>query len=291
MYEAFYGFQDKPFGLAPDPAYLFLSKKHRRALVMLQYGLINQVGFSVVTGEIGSGKTTLVRKLIHRTDTNTSVGLVSNTQCDSFEELLQWILLSFELEYRDKSKVDLYHTLTDFLVEQHKGRRRSVLIIDEAQNLTMESLEQLRMLSNVNADHYQLLQLVLVGQPELLEVLRRPELVQFAQRIGADYHLGPLDLHETGAYIVHRLRIAGGSTDTFAPETYEPIWRATRGVPRLINLISDMALVYGYAEQRKPIDAGLIKEVIRDKRGGISPIGSPDEPSGGGALRQANRNG
>ncbi len=272
MYEAFYGFREKPFTISPDPAFLFLSRKHRRALVMLEYGLANQVGFSVITGEIGSGKTTLVRTLLQRIDSDTRVGLVSNTQCESFEELLRWILLAFEREYRGLDKVELYHAFTDFLVEEYARQHPVVLIIDEAQHLGPRSLEQLRMLSNVNADKHQLVQLVLVGQPQLWSLLRDPELEQFAQRIGVDYHLLPLDAEETEHYIRHRLRVAGGDPELFLPDTVEPIWQKTGGVPRLINLLCDMALVYGYAEQRAAIDGSLIGEVIRDKEQGLSPI-------------------
>lgn len=289
MYESFYGLREKPFTISPDPSFLFLSRKHRRALVMLEYGLVNQIGFSVITGEIGSGKTTLVRRLLQRLDHGICVGLVSNTQCESFEELLRWIMLAFEREYRGMDKVELYHAFTDFLVEQFSRQQRVVLIIDEAQHLGPRSLEQLRMLSNVNADKHQLLQLVLVGQPELQRVLRQPELEQFAQRIGVDYHLNPLDLDETGQYIRHRLEVAGGNPELFSGDTYEPIYQKTRGIPRLINLLSDMALVYGFAEQRSSIDAALLREVIRDKEKGLSPIvrkeaGHPErtEPARGG---------
>lgn len=272
MYESFYGLREKPFSIAPDPAFLFMSRKHRRALVMLEYGLVNHIGFSVITGEIGSGKTTLLRKLLQRLDQSVSVGLVSNTQCDSFEELLRWIMLSFELEYNGLEKVALYHAFTDFLVREYSRNRRVVLIVDEAQHLGPAQLEQLRMLSNVNADKHQLLQLILVGQPELLALLRQPQLEQFAQRIGVDYHLQPLDPDETRLYVRHRLEVAGGSQELFGPGTYELIWSKTRGVPRLINLLCDMALVYAYAEQKPTVDNDLMRDVIRDKEQGLAPL-------------------
>jgi putative secretion ATPase (PEP-CTERM system associated) len=272
MYESFYGLREKPFSIAPDPAFLFMSRKHRRALVMLEYGLVNHIGFSVITGEIGSGKTTLLRKLLQRLDQSVSVGLVSNTQCDSFEELLRWIMLSFELEYHGLEKVALYHAFTDFLVREYSQNRRVVLIIDEAQHLGPAQLEQLRMLSNVNADKHQLLQLILVGQPELLALLRQPQLEQFAQRIGVDYHLHPLDPDETQLYIRHRLQVAGGSQELFGSGTYELIWSKSRGVPRLINLLCDMALVYAFAEQKKTVDNDLMRDVIRDKEQGLAPL-------------------
>lgn len=277
MYESFYGFQEKPFSIVPDPDFLFLSQKHRLALTMLEYGLLSQTSFTVITGEIGSGKTTLVRKLLQRINQDVTVGLIANTQFDTFEELFRWILFSFELEYRHKEKVELYHTFTDFLIKEYAENRRVALIIDEAQHLGPDMLEQLRMLSNVNADKYQLLQLILVGQPDLRDLLRRPELQQFAQRIAVDYHLESLDAEETGDYIRHRLCVAGGDPNLFASETYELIWRCTRGIPRLINVLCETALVYGFAEQEPHITKEMIKEVIRDKKTGLSLIDEKDE--------------
>lgn len=239
---------------------------------MLEYGLVNQAGFSVITGAIGSGKTTLVRKLLHQIEDDVTVGLVSNTQCSSFEELLRWILLSFELEYRVKDKVELYHTFTDFLINEYTANRRVVLIVDEAQHLSSESLEQLRMLSNINADKHQMLQLILVGQPDLRDLLRHPELEQFVQRIAIDYHLEPLDVEETKSYIRHRIMVAGGDPYLFTDDTYAIIWSRTGGVPRLINLLCDAVLVYGFAEQKPDIDIEVVEDVVRDKRMGLSPI-------------------
>ncbi len=273
MYEAFYGFHEKPFALAPDPAFLFATQKHHRALTLLQYGLMNQVGFSVITGAIGSGKTLLLRKLLQQLDDDVTVGMVSHVQCDTFEEMLRWILLAFELDYRSKDKVELSEAFVTFLVKEYAEGRRVVLIIDEAQHLGPAALEQLRMLSNVNVDKHQLLQLVLVGQPELLQRLRETELEQFVQRIGVDYYLEPLDQEEVKGYIQHRLRVAGGDPELFEENTYGLIWRSTGGVPRLINLLCDMVLVYGYAEQKNKIDRHLVESVIQDKQRGLSPIG------------------
>ena len=272
MYETFYGFHEKPFTLLPDPEFLFLSKKHRMALTMLEYGVVNQAGFSVITGEVGAGKTTLIRKLLHNLDHDITIGLVSNSQCETFEELLQWILFAYELEYTGKSKVELYQEFTSFLIQVYGKNRRAVLIIDEAQHLSANILEQLRMLSNVNADKHQVLQLILVGQPELRSILKRPELQQFAQRIAIDYHLLPLDLEETHKYICHRLTVAGGDAEIINDEGRELVWRYSRGVPRLINVLCDTALVYGFAEQESKISVKLLEDVIRDKQMSLSPI-------------------
>lgn len=208
MYEAFFGFKEKPFSLLPDPSFLYLGKRHSMALTMLQYGLMNQAGFTVIAGEIGCGKTTLIRHLLNNIDQDVTVGLISNTQRE-IGELLQWVLFAFNLEYRDKAKVELYETFVNFIIAEYSKNRRTVLIIDEAQNMASQTLEELRMLSNINADKHQVLQLILVGQPELRETLRRPELVQFAQRIAVDYYLNHLDLEETREYIYHRIKVAG----------------------------------------------------------------------------------
>lgn len=272
MYESFYNFREKPFSLLPDPAFLFLSEKHRLALTMLQYGIVNQAGFTVVTGEIGSGKTTLIRQVLSEVGDDISVGLVSNTH-RNFGELMQWVLLAFGLEYRDKKKIELYQTLADFIVKEYSQARRTVLIIDEAQNLSPEALEELRMMSNINADKDQVLQLILVGQPGLRETLRLPELQQFAQRVAVDYSLRPLNLEETWNYIRHRLKLAGGDAGLFETKACAAVYYYTGGIPRLVNVLCDTALVYGFAEQKRRIDAAIICDVVRDKsRGGIFPI-------------------
>jgi len=274
MYEAFYGLDEKPFAVPPNPAYLYLSKKHQNALSRLRYSVLNKAAFTVITGDIGSGKTTLVRELIHSLDQDVNVGLLSNVNFSSFEELLQWILYSFELKYENSDKVHLFETFTEFVINNYSAGRRTVLIIDEAQNLAPDDLEQLRMLSNINVDQHQVLQLILVGQPNLLDTLQRPELEQFVQRIEVEYYLQPLDLEETTNYVKHRLEIAGGSADLFTADTYPLIWRNTSGVPRLINVLCGMALVYGFADFKEFIDTDVINEVLADKQNEFSPQSS-----------------
>jgi general secretion pathway protein A len=272
MYETFYGFKEKPFSLLPDPGFLFLSEKHGAALTMLQYGLMNQAGFTVITGEIGSGKTTLIRYLLDEVSHEITVGLVSNTH-RTFGELLQWVLLAFNLEYRDKKKVELYQTLADFIVKEYSQNRRTVLIIDEAQNLDAEALEELRMLSNINADKNQILQLILVGQPGLRETLKLPELHQFAQRIAVDYNLQPLNLEETWRYIRHRLTTAGGDPNLFDTKACAAVYYYASGTPRLINVLCDTALVFGFGEQKRKIDLDIVIRVAHEKqKGGIFPV-------------------
>ena len=265
MYEAFYGFRSKPFSLLPDPEFLYLSKKHQMALTLLEYGLMNQASFSVITGDIGTGKTTLIRQLLNQMDRDMVVGLITNTH-PSFGELLQWILLAFNLECPGKEKVDMYKTFMDFLIKQYAANRRTILIIDEAQNMGPQALEELRMLSNVNSEKDQVLQVILAGQPGLRDNLRDPCLEQFAQRISVDYNLAPLTAEETREYIRHRLSIASGNPDVFNDEACETVFRYSGGIPRLVNLLCDTALVYGYAEQTHRINAQLIEDVVRDKQ-------------------------
>lgn len=272
MYEAFYGLREKPFSILPDPDFLFFSLKHTMALDLLEYGLGNQAGFNVITGEVGTGKTTLVRYLLRQVSGEVTVGVISNTH-ESFGELMQWILLAFKLDYRGKDKVEMFQIFNEFLIRTHQQGKRAVLIVDEAHNMSAEVLEELRMLSNVNVDKNQLLQLILVGQPQLRETLRRPDLHQFAQRVAVDYHLEPLDREETAQYVRHRIAAAGGKNEElFEVEALQAIYQHSQGIPRLVNLICDAALVYGYAEDRVQIDEQLVHDVAWDKKkGGIFP--------------------
>ena len=224
------------------------------ALALLEYGLMNQAGFNVITGEIGTGKTTLIRYLLGQIATSdVTVGLISNTH-HSFGELLQWILFAFNLEHRGNGKVEMFQEFVEFLVKQYSENRRTVLIIDEAQNMAPETLEELRMLSNVNADKDQILQMILVGQAGLRDVLRRPDMEQFAQRIAVDYHLEPLTAEETGRTFVIGSRSRAATDpllfDDAACDCGLP--SIAEGVPRLINLLCDTALVYGFADAATP---------------------------------------
>ena len=269
MYESFYGLRERPFSLLPDPSFLYLGHKHRVALTMLQYGLMSNAGFTIITGEIGSGKTTLIRQILNELGRDVTVGLITNTH-QSFGELLQWVLMAFGLEHRGKEKVERYENFINFTIAEYAKGKRTVLIIDEAQNLSVDTLEELRMLSNVNSDKNQILQLIMVGQPELRTMLQLPQLKQFAQRVSVSHHLDALSSEETCQYIRHRIAVAGGDPELFGEKACALIWFHSRGVPRVINTLCDMALVYGYAAQEKVIDADLIKDVVRDrKKGGL----------------------
>lgn len=284
MYEQFYGLKERPFSLNPNPFYLYMSNKHKKALSLMEYGLINQAAFSVITGEIGTGKTTLVRQLLHQIDKKFSIGLLTSTH-HSFGELLKLILIAFNLDHRNKDKAELYQALYDFLIEEYSRHHQVVLIIDEAQNMAPDTLEELRMLSNINVEEHNVLQMILVGQEGLRKMLRRPDLEQFAQRIAVDFHLEPLDREETHSYILHRLQVAGGpgSRHTFDMEACDAVYRSTGGTPRLINMLCDVALVYGFAEQERTVNAELIYEVVLDKKGGgilpLREIAGPFEAS------------
>ena len=208
MYEPFYGLKTKPFAIVPDPRFIYWAGPHSMAFAMLEYGIVNHAGFTVITGEIGSGKTTLIRHLLGKLPVDVNVGLLSNSQSDR-GELLEWVLMAFQQDFDGHSYVGLYKKFEDYLGEQHAQGRRTVLIVDEAQNLGVKALEELRMISNVNTYDRELLQIVLSGQPQLKELLGRPELVQFAQRVSSDFHLGLLGRKDVVGYIDHRLNVAG----------------------------------------------------------------------------------
>jgi type II secretory pathway predicted ATPase ExeA len=274
MYEEFYGLTAKPFSIIPDPDLIYWGPDHRLAFSMLEYGVLNSAGFTVITGEIGSGKTTLIRYLLRKLDPTLSVGLISNTPRDR-DELLQWAMMSLGQAF-DGPYPALFQRFHHFLYEQYANKRRTILIIDEAQNLSADALEELRMLSNINADRQQFLQVILVGQPQLKQILGTPRLVQFAQRVTADFHLRPLNPAEVARYIEFRLKAAGSHGQLFSMDACKLIAQISSGVPRIINILCDTALVYGYAANTNRISAELVQMVIDDKRDfGVLPLINP----------------
>jgi type II secretory pathway predicted ATPase ExeA len=264
MYQEFYGLRERPFSIQPDPDFLFLGKRHSMAFAVLEYGVQSGAGFSVISGEIGCGKTTLIRHLLNRIGPDITVGLISNTHPD-IANLLEWAMLALDQPYDGMSPVALYDAFQKFLIAEHGAGRRVLLIVDEAQNLSAGALESLRMLSNINADKHQLLQVVLVGQPQLNDVLRQPELAQFAQRVSAHFFIPPLDSSEVGRYIRHRVKVAGRETPLFTLKACDSIAAASKGVPRSINVLCENALVYGFSAEREWIDDELVAEVIQDR--------------------------
>ncbi|MGB2714464.1 MAG: XrtA/PEP-CTERM system-associated ATPase [Vicinamibacterales bacterium] len=290
MYERFYDLRERPFALSPDPEYLYPSRVHREALDYLRYGLESQAGFVVITGEIGSGKTTLLQTLLRGLDNQTTVGRIVNTILEP-RELLETIMIDFGLDPGERSKPLLLRDLAQYLVDQRLAGRLVLLVIDEAQNLTAAALEELRMLSNLETEKSKLLQIVLVGQPNLRDKLASAELEQLRQRITVSYHLMPLDAEETANYINHRLRRAALSAPLEVPRDATDVVHArSRGVPRIVNVICDAALVFGYAEERRQIDLPLIREVLTElETTGILPRAASPEPAAAVAAVVADR--
>ncbi len=277
MYESYFGFTEKPFSLLCDPAFLYRSKSHGQASTMLSYGLLNQAGFTVITGPVGIGKTTLIRNALSDLPEDVVVGVISNTHPD-MGNLLQWALLAFGQDYKSDNRVELYDWFLQFLQSEHAANRRVVLVIDEAQNLAPKDLEELRMLSNINAEKDQILQLILLGQPQLRDMLRDPELLQFSQRVAVDYNIRPLDQQETALYIFNRCRVAGAKGGLFTHAAAELIHFASRGVPRVINVICDTALVYAYGEQQQRVGEAIVARVLLDRKdSGLISLGDLPE--------------
>jgi type II secretory pathway predicted ATPase ExeA len=282
MYERHFGLHHRPFALLPDPGFLYFGNQHATAYGLLEYGVLQQAGFVVITGDIGTGKTTLVRYLVDHLPADVQVGLITNTH-RGLGGLLSWVLDAFGIGDPAAPHVVQYRALVDWLRDNAQSGRHALLIVDEAQNLDGDGLEELRTLSNLN-DAEPLLQVMLVGQPNLRSLLRRPELEQFAQRVVVDYHLQPLTREEARAYVEHRLRVAGATPDhpVFDAMALAFVHAYSRGVPRLINQLCDAALVYGYAARVPLIDAALVQEVARDRaRGGILPLAAQGRAAAG----------
>ena len=279
MYESFYGLRTKPFALLPDTDFLYPGSTHSAAYSLLEYGLLSQAPFMVLTGDPGMGKTSLLQKLMLEHGEKHSIGLVTNARYD-VEHLLPWILLSLGLSKKRLDPVEAYHLFSEFLIQESKQRRRVILIIDEAQSLGAELLEELRLLSNLNDGKTLKLQIILSGQPDLHTLLQRIDMTQLAQRIVVDYHLEPLSGEETGHCIRHRLQVAGGHPSLFTNKACALVHRLTRGNPRLINQVCDVALTYGFAEQARVITSKLVAQAAFDRsKGGILPLAAREELS------------
>jgi general secretion pathway protein A len=271
MYEQHYGLREKPFSILPDPDMIYWGQNHRLAFAMMEFGVMNNAGFTVITGEIGCGKTTLLRYLLRNLDQHIAVGLISNTP-RAKADLLQWVLMSLDQPFEDSYPV-LFKRLQQFLYDQYSRGGRTILVVDEAQNLGTEALEELRMLSNINADKDQYLQIILIGQPQLKDLLRSPELFQFAQRVSSDFHLKPLNPSEVNDYINYRLKAAGATAPLFSNEACRAIAHASQGIPRTINILCDTALIYGFAVSAESITNEIVTMVIENKsQYGVLPL-------------------
>ena len=264
MYEAFYGLREKPFSILPDPSYLYMSEAHKRALMLLKYSLVSGQGFTVLSGAIGAGKTTLVNKLIEGLNEDISAGVLSFTQQGS-GTILEWVAMTYGLEYKGKTEAQLYEAFLEFLIQEYAAGRKVVLIVDEAQNMGIAGLEKLRMLSNVNAKKEYLLHMILVGQPELRSLIKTPQLKQLLQRVAVSFHLEAMNDKETRQYIKHRLELAGGDLSIFSQQALRLLIAASDGVPRVVNALCDLALVYGFSAERNPVDVRIARSVLEDR--------------------------
>lgn len=259
-----FGLRERPFALAPDPEFIFWSPEHRGAYAMLDYGLSTRAPITLLTGEIGAGKTTLVHHFIDSLDDEVAIGIISNAR-PGVNDVLRRVCAALSLEVpKDADSADLFDVIQTFLLEQHALEKRVLLVIDEGQNLNRDALEDLRMLTNINAGRDEVLQLLLVGQPELRTMVRRADLVQFAQRVAASYHLPRLDAAATAGYIASRIRHAGGNPGIFSRQAAELIFARTEGVPRLINQLCDLALTYAYAADVPMVKRDIVQQVLDD---------------------------
>jgi len=264
MYEQFFNLKMKPFELVPNPDFLFLSHGHKKALTYLKYGISENIGFILLTGDVGSGKTTLIRDLIKNLNGNVTLSKVFNTKVTS-DELISLVNEDFGLEIEGKQKVGMLRELNDFLIDQHARKRQPILIIDEAQNLSADLLEEIRLLSNLETNMSKLLQIVLVGQPELRETLSLPEMRQLRQRISISCHIQPLTREESEEYIYHRLEKAGSvKAVRFHEGTTDIIHEFSRGIPRLVNITCDFLMLSAYSNKSADITLDMAKEIVGD---------------------------
>jgi type II secretory pathway predicted ATPase ExeA/2-polyprenyl-3-methyl-5-hydroxy-6-metoxy-1,4-benzoquinol methylase len=276
VYLEHFGLRERPFSILPDPGFLLLTQQHGHAATMLEYGLTSEAMIGVLTGEVGSGKTTMVRHLLAQLPADVTVGLVNAVPDDSVH-LLRWVNAALGVACEGDA-VQARQAFEDFLIAEYAAGRRVLLILDEAQNLGIQRLEELRLLTNINADKHLVLQLLLVGQPELREMLASPSLRQFAQRVGIDFHLRPLDGGEALQYVQHRIAVAGGAAELFQPGAVQVAHVAAAGVPRLINQLCDMALVYAFADRHDTIDETIMRQVVRERAATVASAAARNGP-------------
>ena len=264
MYESFFNLTGKPFELLPDPEFLYLSPVHRKAITYLDYGIRERAGFILLTGEVGSGKTTIIKNIIKTLDKNVNTSKIFNTSVTA-HQLLSLINDDFGLEIAGKDKVALFKDLYDFLIREFVAGQHCLLLIDEAQNLSPDCLEEVRMLSNLETESSKLLQIILVGQPELRRILAAAEMRQLRQRISINCHITPLDREQTEAYILHRLEHAGNrNAVAISHEAFDIIHYHSRGIPRLINIMCDFLLLSAFVDESHAISAEMVREIAGD---------------------------
>lgn len=264
LYSQHFGFRSQPFSLLPDADFLYWSENHTRAFAVLRYGLETGAPLTVITGEVGTGKTTLIQMLLREIEQDVTIGLISNAQGDR-GDLLRWVLNALDVPLPEQTDyVSLFQHFQTFVIEEYAAGRNVVLIIDEAQNLGAEMLEELRMLTNINSGSDVVLQIILSGQPELRDLIQRPELRQFAQRVVATCHIEPFDRRDAVAYIRHRLQAVGGRIDTFTTGAERYIFDISQGIPRLINKLCNLSLVYAVAAEADRVDLRTVRSVMND---------------------------
>ena len=266
MYTKFYGLKKKPFSLSPDPDILFMSPKHEKVYIHLKYAILENKNFVVITGEIGSGKTTLINFLLKQIKEPYKIVYIRNTLVSPIQ-FLKFICEDLKIPVEGLDKAKILNALREFLLKEHRANRRIILIIDEAQNLSFQTLEEIRLISNLETEKEHLWQIILVGQPELKRKLQHPSLKQFVQRVTVHCHLEPLNEEETFEYIRHRLRVAGAKNlNIFTEDAIKAIYQYSKGIPRLINILCDTALVYGFADELTSIDKSVIESVVEDRK-------------------------
>lgn len=264
LYSAHFGFRSQPFSLLPDADFLYWSKNHVRAFAVLQYGLVTGAPLTVITGEVGTGKTTLIQMLLREVENTVTIGLIANAQGDR-GDLLRWVLNALGVDLPEHTDyVSLFQHFQTYVIDEYAAGRNVVLILDEAQNLGADMLEELRMLTNINSGSDVVLQIILSGQPELRELIQRPELRQFAQRVMATCHIEPFGWRDTVAYIRHRLQAVGGQPNTFTSGAERYIFDISQGIPRLINKLCSLSLVYAAAAEAPRVDLRTVRAVMND---------------------------
>lgn len=264
LYTEHFNLKERPFSLLPDPDFLYWSTAHQKAYTMLEYGIVTRAPITLITGEVGAGKTTLLQHLLKSVGNDVKIGLISNAHGDR-GELLRWVLMALDHPVNPQdSYVDLFAAFQSYLIEEYAKGHRVILIFDEAQNLSADALEELRMFTNINSNKDELLQLVLVGQPELRDIVRRPELRQFAQRVASSFHLDAMDTRTVRKYVGHRLDIAGAERNLFSPSATKLVHEMTGGIPRLVNQLCDLAMVYAFTRGHRNVTRITVQRVLDD---------------------------